>query len=68
MIRLLLFCIALIFPLMHCIIWLLAHIRLFYTLDHTEPKSGVQAEQAQAEVITNLALDQGKPHCITPDP
>jgi hypothetical protein len=53
---------------MHCIIWLLAHIRLFYTLDHIELKSGVQAEQAQAEVITNLALDQGKPQCITPDP
>jgi hypothetical protein len=26
----------------------------------------VQAEQAQIEAITNLALDQGKTRCITP--
>jgi hypothetical protein len=39
---------------MHCIILLLAHMRLFYTLDHAEPELGVQAEQAQAEGLTNL--------------
>jgi hypothetical protein len=60
MIRLLLFCIALIFYRMHHIILLLAHIRLFYTLDHAELKPRVQAEQAQVEAITNLYLDQGK--------
>jgi hypothetical protein len=47
---------------------LLAHIRLFYTLDHAEPGQGVQAEQAQAEEITNLVLDKGKPRCIIPNP
>jgi hypothetical protein len=54
MIRLLLFCIALILHLMHCIILLLAYIWLFYKLDHAEPKPGAQAEQAQAEEFTNL--------------
>jgi ssRNA-specific RNase YbeY (16S rRNA maturation enzyme) len=48
------------FHLMHCIISLLAHICL-YTLDHTEPKLEESMEQAQAEDLTNLALDQGKP-------
>jgi hypothetical protein len=43
----------------------LAHIRSL-TLDHVEPKPEVQAEQAQAEDFTNLALDQGKPRCIIP--
>jgi hypothetical protein len=53
---------------MHCIMLALAHIWLFYKLDqvHTEPESEVQAEQAQVEAITNLALDQGKTRCITP--
>jgi hypothetical protein len=39
-----------------------------YALDqvHAEPESKVQAEQAQAEVLTNLALDQGKVWCISP--
>jgi hypothetical protein len=57
MIRLLLFCISLIFQLMHCIILLLAHIWFFYTLDHAEPKLEVQAEQAQAKAVSNLVLD-----------
>jgi hypothetical protein len=35
-----------------------------YTLDHAESRSEVQAEQAQVEAITSLALDQGKPRCI----
>jgi hypothetical protein len=35
-----------------------------HTLDHVEPRSGVQVEQAQAEDFTNLALDQSKPQCI----
>jgi hypothetical protein len=54
MIRLLLFCIALILHLMHCIILLLAHIQLFYTLDHAEPEPKVQVEQAQVEGLINL--------------
>jgi hypothetical protein len=29
-----------------------------------EPESKAQAEKAQVETITNLALDQGKPRCI----
>jgi hypothetical protein len=64
MIRLLLFRISLILHLMHCIILLLAHIRLFYMLDHVEPEPKVQVEQAQAQVVTNLVLDQGEPWCI----
>jgi hypothetical protein len=63
MIRLLLFCISLILHLMHYIILLLAHIRLFYTLDHAEPKQEVHVEQAQVKEFTNLAMDQGKPRC-----
>jgi hypothetical protein len=35
-----------------------------YMLDHMEPKPEVQAEQAQAEGLTNLELDQGKPWYI----
>jgi hypothetical protein len=61
MIRLLLFCIALILHLMHCIILLLAHIRLFYTLDHAELKPEAQAEQAQAEEFTNLVCIKASP-------
>jgi hypothetical protein len=40
----------------------LAHIQPFYALDqvHAEPESEAQAEQAQVEAITDLALDQGK--------
>jgi hypothetical protein len=56
-----LYCIAL----MHCTIYLLAHMRSF-TLDRVESEPGVQAEQAQVEAITNLDLDQGKPRCIPP--
>jgi hypothetical protein len=66
MIMLLLFCIALIFHLMHRIILLLVHIRLFYTLDHTEPKSGIQAEQAQAESLTNLVWIKASPGASHP--
>jgi hypothetical protein len=45
---------------------LVAHIELFYALDqvHAEPESKGQAEPAQVEAITNLALDQGKLRCI----
>jgi hypothetical protein len=39
---------------MHCIMLLLGHIQLFYTLDHAEPEPGVQAEQPQGEGLTNL--------------
>jgi hypothetical protein len=49
--------------LMHCTILPLAHIHLF-TLGSAEPKSEVQAEQAQVEEFTNLSLDQGKLWCI----
>jgi hypothetical protein len=37
-----------------------------YVLDqvHTKPEPEVQAEQAQAEGLTNLDLDQSKPRCI----
>jgi hypothetical protein len=35
-------------------------------LDHVEPKLGVQAEPAQAEDLTNLAMDQGKLWRIQP--
>jgi hypothetical protein len=40
---------------MHCIILFLAH-SCSCTLDHVEPELDVQAEQAQAEDLTNLAL------------
>jgi hypothetical protein len=33
---------------------LLAHIRLFYMLDHTKPEPEVQVEQAHAEGLTDL--------------
>jgi hypothetical protein len=54
------------FHFMHCIMLTLAHIQPFYVLDqvHVEPESEVQAEQAQVEASTNLALDQSKPRCI----
>jgi hypothetical protein len=55
------------FPPMHHIMLLLAHM-CSYTLDHIEPKLEELTEQAQVEAITNLALDQGKPRCITPNP
>jgi hypothetical protein len=44
----------------------LAHIQLFYALDqvYTEPELEVQAEQAQVEAITNIALDRDKSQCI----
>jgi hypothetical protein len=46
---------------MHFIILLLAHLQLFYTLDHAEPKPGAQAEQAQAEEFTNLVWIKAYP-------
>jgi hypothetical protein len=46
---------------MNCTIVFLAQTWLTYTLDHVEPKSEVQAEKAQVEDLTNLALDQDKP-------
>jgi hypothetical protein len=55
------------FPLMHCTMLLLAHM-CSYMLDHTELELEEPMEQAQVEAITNLALDQGKPQCITPNP
>jgi hypothetical protein len=51
--------------LMHCTILPFAHIRSF-TLGHAEPKFGEPMKQAQAEDLTNLAFDQGKPRCINP--
>jgi hypothetical protein len=50
-------------PLMHCSILLLSHI-CSYTLDHVKPKLEEPTEQAQAEDLTNLAFDQGKPQCF----
>jgi hypothetical protein len=45
----------------------ITHWTFMHSLDHIrkESDSEVQAEQAHAEVPTNLALDQGKPRCIT---
>jgi hypothetical protein len=42
------------------------HGSFMHPLDHVRAKLGleVQAEQAQVEATTNLALDQGKPKCI----
>jgi hypothetical protein len=42
---------------MHCTIMFLDHTWLIYTLDHADPESEVQAEKAQVEDLTNLALD-----------
>jgi hypothetical protein len=42
--------------LMHCIILFLAH-SCSCTLDPTEPELEVQAEQTQAEDLTNLDLE-----------
>jgi hypothetical protein len=47
---------------------LLVHIWLVYMLDHAEPELREPTEQVQAEDLTNLVLDQGKPRCITPNP
>jgi hypothetical protein len=40
-----------------------------HSLDHIheEQELEVQAEQARAETPTNLALDQGKHQCISPN-
>jgi hypothetical protein len=54
-------CVALAY-LLHCIIWLLAHV-CSYALDHAELKFEEPMEQAQVEEFTNLELDQGKPWC-----
>jgi hypothetical protein len=45
-------------------------IPFMHSLDYVreEPESEVQAEQAQVEALTNLALDQGKPWCISTNP
>jgi hypothetical protein len=48
---------------MHCTMLLSTYIRS-YMLDHEEPKLEEPTEQAQAEDLTNPALDQGKPQCI----
>jgi hypothetical protein len=54
--------------LVHCIIMLLSHIWLIYSLGHgcAEPELKEPMEQAEVETSTNLALDQGKPWCIQP--
>jgi hypothetical protein len=51
--------------LMHCTILPSAHSCAF-TIDHAEPGLDEPIEQAQAEDLTNLALDQGKPGVMTP--
>jgi hypothetical protein len=51
--------------LMHWTILPLAHIHSF-TLGHVELEFGELTEQAQAEDLANLALNQGKPWCIKP--
>jgi hypothetical protein len=35
-----------------------------YALDHAESEFEEPTQQTQAEDLTNLALDQGKPRCI----
>jgi hypothetical protein len=55
------------FPLKHHIMLLWAHI-CSYTLDHMEQKLEESTEETQVKAIINLALDQGKPRCITPNP
>jgi hypothetical protein len=52
--------------LMHCTIWLLAYV-CSYALDYVVPKFKEPMEQAQVKEFTNLALDQGKPQCVTPN-
>jgi hypothetical protein len=42
---------------------LLAHSCAF-AIDHMEPEFEELTKQAQAEDLTNLALNQGKPRCI----
>jgi hypothetical protein len=48
-----------------------------HTLDYAEPKLEIQEEKVQKEyggpqvtsyMDTNIALEQGKPRCITPNP
>jgi hypothetical protein len=51
--------------LMYCTVLPLAHIRSF-TLGHAELEFLEPTEQAQAEDLANLALNQGKPQCIKP--
>jgi hypothetical protein len=47
-----------------CITFLLvSHTRIF-VIDHPEPKFEEPTEQAQAEDLTKLALDQDKHQCI----
>jgi hypothetical protein len=46
--------------LLHCIIFLLAHI-CSYALDHVEPEFEEPTEQAQAEDLANSSLDQREP-------
>jgi hypothetical protein len=53
------------FHLLHCIIMLSAH-AFAYLIGPVEPELGEPMEQVQAEDLTNLALDQGKPWCIKP--
>jgi hypothetical protein len=48
---------------MHCTILLVANV-CSYTIDRAEPELEEPMEQAQAENLTNLALDKGKPGCI----
>jgi hypothetical protein len=50
---------------MHCTILLSAHV-CSYPLDHAELELEELTEQAQAEDVASLALDQGKPWCILP--
>jgi hypothetical protein len=52
---LVLFCITLILHLMHCIILLLAHMWLFYTLDHVQAGllSEIQEEQVQEDLVVH---------------
>jgi hypothetical protein len=37
-----------------------------HTLDGVQVEPKIQTEQAQTEMLTNLAWDQGNPWCITP--
>jgi hypothetical protein len=52
-------------PLMRCTMSILAHV-YSYMLYHAELELKEPTEQAQAEDLANLALDQGKPRCIQP--
>jgi hypothetical protein len=61
---------CLILHLKHCIMLTLAHIQTFYALDqvHVEPESDVQADQAQAEGLTDLVWIKPSPSVFTIDP